>query len=160
MSAREAIASLGQLQKGKAVSLKDPKIKVAQLRMCIAYFIPRGSLALPDSKCLPKQRVKVKRRSLHLVETIILTARLLQKGTIYSKEQLFYCYKELRFKTSRKERSNRRLSLRESIRRIPELFDKKFEQRTVELSLFSLLDPTEYWGMIREWVYLFSQTVN
>ena len=38
----------------------------------------------------PKQRIK--QWSLHSVETI-LTARLLQKGTIYSKEQLFYCYK-------------------------------------------------------------------
>ena len=75
-------------------------------------------------------------RARHLVETMILTARLLQKGTSYSKEKLFYCYKELRFKTSRKERSNRRLSLRGSIGRIPELFDKKFEQRTVELSFF------------------------
>ena len=36
----------------------------------------------------------------------------------------------------RKERSNRRLSLLGSIGRIPELFDKKIEQRTVEFSSF------------------------
>ena len=46
------------------------------------------------------------------------------------------CYKEPRLKISRKERSNRRLSLLGSIGRIPELFDKKFEQRTVEFSSF------------------------
>ena len=47
---------------------------------------------------------------------------------------MFYCDKEPRLKISRKERSNRRLSLLGSIGRIPELFDKKFEQRTVEFS--------------------------
>ena len=49
---------------------------------------------------------------------------------------MFYCYKEPRLKISRKERSNRRLSLLGSIGRIPELFDKKFEPRTVEFSSF------------------------
>ena len=49
---------------------------------------------------------------------------------------MFYCYKELRLKFSRKERYNRRLSLLRSIGRIPELFDKEFEQRTVEFSSF------------------------
>ena len=50
---------------------------------------------------------------------------------------MFYCDKEPRLKISRKERSNRRLSLLGSIGiRIPELFDKKFEQRTVEFSSF------------------------
>ena len=60
----------------------------------------------------------------------------------------------------RKERSNRRLSLLGSIGRIPELFDKKFEQRTVAFNFFTVLDPTEYWRMIREWVYLFLQIVK
>ena len=69
------------------------------------------------------------------VETI-LRARLLQKVIFYIKQELFYCYKELRLKTSRKERSNRRLSLLGSIGRIPELFDRKFEQRTIEFSFF------------------------
>ena len=49
---------------------------------------------------------------------------------------MFYCYNEPRLKISRKERSNRRLSLLGSIGRIPELFDEKFEQRTVEFSSF------------------------
>ena len=49
---------------------------------------------------------------------------------------MFYWYEELRLKTLRKERSNRRLSLLGSIGRIPELFDKKFEQRTVAFSFF------------------------
>ena len=49
---------------------------------------------------------------------------------------MFYCDKEPRLKISRKERSNWRLSLLGSIGRIPELFDKKFEQRTVEFSSF------------------------
>ena len=50
---------------------------------------------------------------------------------------MFYCDKEPRLKISRKERSNRRLSLLGSIGiRIPELFDKKFEQRTVEFGSF------------------------
>ena len=71
-----------------------------------------------------------------------------RKLIFYSMEQLFYCYKELRLKTSRKERSNQRLSLLGSIVRIPELFDKKFEQRTFAFSLafFTALDLTEYWG--------------
>ena len=37
---------------------------------------------------------------------------------------------------SRKERSNRRLSLPGSIGRFPELFDKQFEQRMVAFSFF------------------------
>ena len=37
---------------------------------------------------------------------------------------------------SRKERSNWRLSLLGSIGRIPELFDKKFEQRTIAFSFY------------------------
>ena len=37
---------------------------------------------------------------------------------------------------SRKERSNWRLLLLGSIGRIPELFDKKFEQRTVAFSFY------------------------
>ena len=49
---------------------------------------------------------------------------------------MFYCYKEPRLKIVRRERSNWRLSLLGSIGRIPELFDKKFEQRTVEFSSF------------------------
>ena len=58
------------------------------------------------------------------------------------------------------EKKDRRLSLLGSIGGIPELFDKKFEKRTVAFSFFTALDPTEYWGMIREWVYLFLQTVK
>ena len=42
--------------------------------------------------------------------------------------------------------------------RIPELFDKqkklKNEQQS-RLPFLTALDPTEYWGMIRKWVYLF-----
>ena len=49
---------------------------------------------------------------------------------------MFYCYNEPRLKISRKERSNRRLSLLGSIGAIPELFDKNFEQTTVEFSCF------------------------
>ena len=49
---------------------------------------------------------------------------------------MFYCDKEPRLKISRKERSNWRLPLLGSIGKIPELFDKKFEQRTVEFSSF------------------------
>ena len=55
----------------------------------------------------------------------ILRVRLLKKVILYSKEQLFYYYKELPLKTLRKERSNWRLSLLGSIGMIPELFDKK-----------------------------------
>ena len=61
----------------------------------------------------------------------------------YSKEQLFYCFKERPLKRSRRERSNRRLSLLGSIGGIPELFDQKFEQRTVESSFFTALDQAE-----------------
>ena len=49
---------------------------------------------------------------------------------------MFYCDKEPRLKISRKERSNWRLPLLGSIGKIPELFDKKFEERTVEFSSF------------------------
>ena len=51
--------------------------------------------------------------------------------------KLIFYSKELRLKASRKERSNWRLSLLGSIGTIPELFDKKFEQRTVEFSIFN-----------------------
>ena len=40
------------------------------------------------------------------------------------------------------------------------MFDKKIVKRTVAFSFFTALDPTEYWGMIRELVYLFLQTVK
>ena len=69
------------------------------------------------------------------VETI-LRARLLQKVNILKLRTVVYCYKEPRLKILRKERSNRRRSLLGSIGRIPELFNKKFEQRTVEFSSF------------------------
>ena len=62
---------------------------------------------------------KVKQRSLHAVETI-LGPDYSRKLLFYSKEQLFYCYKEVRSKTLRKEKSNRRLLLLGSIGRIPE----------------------------------------
>ena len=70
------------------------------------------------------------------VETI-LRARLLQKVIFYIKQELFYCYKELRLKTSRKERSNRRLSLLGSIGRIPELFDRKWNKEPSSLAFFA-----------------------
>ena len=59
-----------------------------------------------------------------------------RKLIFYSKDQLFHCFKELRLKTSRKERSNRRLSLLGSIGRFLELFDNIFEQRIVTYSFF------------------------
>ena len=94
-----------------------------------------GTTGFSWTKCLSKQRLK--QRSLRAVE-IILRARFLRK--VNSQQQrtvmLFYCYEELQLKTSRKERSNQRLSLLGSIGRIPELFDKKFEQRTVAFSSF------------------------
>ena len=61
-----------------------------------------------------------------------------RKLIFYSKEQLFYCYEELRLKTLRKERSNRRLSLLGSIGStvFPNCSTKKFEERTVAFSFF------------------------
>ena len=53
-----------------------------------------------------------------------------------------------------------RLSPLGSLRRIPELFDKKFEQRTIEFSFSTALDSIAYLGMIREWVHLLFQTAN
>ena len=81
-----------------------------------------------------------------------------RKLLFYSKEQSLYCYKELWLKTSRKERSNWRLLLPGSTRTIPELFDKKMW--TKNRRVFTALDLTECWEMVREWVYLFLQTVK
>ena len=69
------------------------------------------------------------------VETI-LRARLLQKVNILQQRIVVLRYEELRLKTLRRERSNPRLSLLGSIGRIPELFDKKFEERTVAFTFF------------------------
>ena len=94
-----------------------------------------GTTGFSWTKWLPKQRLK--QRSLRAVE-IILRARFLRKvnGQQQRTVILFYCYEELQLKTLRKERSNQGLSLLGSIGRIPELFDKKFEQRTVAFSFF------------------------
>ena len=81
-----------------------------------------------------------------------------RKLLFYSKEQSLYCYKELWLKTSRKERSNWRLLLPGSTRTIPELFDKKMW--TKNRRVFTALDLTECLEMVREWVYLFLQTVK
>ena len=37
---------------------------------------------------------------------------------------------------------------------------KNLNKEPSSLALFTALDPTEYWGMIREWMYLFLQTVK
>ena len=42
----------------------------------------------------------------------------------------------------------------------PNCSTKKLNKERLSLALFTALDPTEYWGMIREWVYLFLQTVK
>ena len=42
----------------------------------------------------------------------------------------------------------------------PNFSTKKLNKEQSSLALFTALDPTEYWGMIRGWVYLFLQTVN
>ena len=78
-------------------------------------FIPRGSLVLSDFPALLNSGFKMastigNKVIVYAAETI-LRVRLLHKVIFYSKEQLFYCYNELRLETSRKERSNRRLSL-------------------------------------------------
>ena len=93
------------------------------------------------------------------VETI-LRARLLQKVNILKLRTVVYCYKEPRLKILRKERSNRRLLLLGSIGRIPELFDKNLNKEPSSLALFTALERTRYWGVIREWVYLLLQTVK
>ena len=82
-------------------------------------------------------KMEGKAMPLRAVETI-LRARLLQKVNILQQRtvMLFYCYKEFRLKPLRKERSIQRLLLLGGIGRIPELFDKKFEQRTVAFSCF------------------------
>ena len=74
----------------------------------------------------------------------------------YSKEQLRNYYKELWLKTWREKKDPiETLSRLGSLRKIPVLINQKFEQRTVELAF-----PTEYWGMISEWVHLFLQKVK
>ena len=42
----------------------------------------------------------------------------------------------------------------------PNCSTKKLNKEPSSLALFTALDPTEYWGMIRVWAYLFSQTVK
>ena len=40
------------------------------------------------------------------------------------------------------------------------MFDKNLNKEPSSLALFTALDATEYWGMIKEWVYLFLQTLK
>ena len=42
----------------------------------------------------------------------------------------------------------------------PNCSTKNLSKEPSNLALFTALDPTEYWGMIRKWVYLFLQTVK
>ena len=42
----------------------------------------------------------------------------------------------------------------------PHYSTKNLNKEPSSLALFIALDPTEYWGMIREWVYLLLQTVK
>ena len=42
----------------------------------------------------------------------------------------------------------------------PNYSTKNLNKEPSSLALFTAPDPTEYWGMIREWVYLFLQTVK
>ena len=37
---------------------------------------------------------------------------------------------------------------------------KNLKKEQSRLAFFTALDPTQYWGMIRKWVYLFLQTVK
>ena len=43
---------------------------------------------------------------------------------------------------------------------LPNCSIENFNKEPSHLAFFAPLDPTEYWGMIREWVYLFLQTVK
>ena len=40
------------------------------------------------------------------------------------------------------------------------VWQKNLKKEQSRLAFFTALDPTKYWGMIREWVYLFLQTVK
>ena len=42
----------------------------------------------------------------------------------------------------------------------PNCSTKNLNKEPSHLAFFTALDPTEYWGMIREWVYLFLQIVK
>ena len=80
-----------------------------------------------------------------------------RKLIFYSKEQLFYCYDALRLKKKDQIADFRYL---EVLERFPNSSRKNLNKEPSHLAFFTALDLTEYWGMIREWVYLFLRTVK
>ena len=46
------------------------------------------------------------------------------------------------------------------LERFPNCSTKSLNKEPSSLAFFTALDPTEYWGMIREWMYLFLKTVK
>ena len=83
------------------------------------------------------------------VETI-LRARLLQKVKFYSKEQLFYCYKELRLKLREKKDLIGDFRYLEVLERFPNCSTKDLNKEPSSLAFSTAKNPTEYWGMIWE----------
>ena len=84
-------------------------------------------------------------------------ARLLQKVNILQQRTVVYCYEELRLKKKDQIADFRYL---EVLERFPNSSRKNLNKGPSHLAFFTALDLTEYWGMIREWVYLFLQTVK
>ena len=81
-----------------------------------------------------------------------------RKLIFYSKDQLFHCFKELKLKKLREKKDL--LRYLEVLEGFPNCSTKNLSKESLHMAFFTALDPTEYWGMIREWVYLFLQTVK
>ena len=66
-----------------------------------------------------------------------------RKLIFYSKEQLFYCYEELRLKTLRKERSNRGdFRYLEVLEGLTNCSTKNLKKEPSHLAFLTALDPT------------------
>ena len=108
-------------------------------------------------KWLPKQTVK--QRALCAVKTI-LRARLLQKLNILHQRTVVLLLWRSSIKPWEKKDLIGDFRYLEVLEGFPNCSTKNLNKEPSSLALFTALDPTEYWGMIREWVYLFLQTVK
>ena len=99
-------------------------------------------------------KIEVKQRSLCVVETI-LRAILLQEVNILQQRTVV-----LREKLREKKGLIGDFRYLEVWEGFPNCSTKNLNKEPSRLAFITALDPTEYWGMIRECVYLFLQTVK
>ena len=103
---------------------------------------------------------RVKQRSLYAVETI-LRARLLQKVNILHQRTVVLLLRRTLIKNlEKREIKSETFATWKYCKYSRIVRPKKLKKEQSRLAFFTALDPTEYSGMIREWVYLFLQTVR